>query len=66
MTRRVITVTPDTPVEEAARLIVQKKIGCLPVLEEERLMGIVTRDDLLAALVDLLRAWTNPPLLAVA
>ncbi len=66
MTREVITVTPDTPVEEAARLMVEKRIGCLPVMEKEQLVGIVTREDLLAALVDLWRVWNDPARLAAA
>lgn len=66
MTREVTTVTPDTPVEEAARTMVERKIGCLPVLEGEQLVGIVTREDLLAALLILLRVWTNPIRRAVA
>lgn len=62
MTKRVVTVTPDTPVEEAARLMVEKKIGGLPVLEGERLVGIITETDLLTALVDLLAIQTGPSL----
>src|SRR5581483_4126817 len=36
-----VTVTPRTAVEDAASLLVVKKIGCLPVVDEERLVGIV-------------------------
>lgn len=46
MTREVVTVYPDCPLEEAARLMVENKIGSLPVLEEERLVGIVTETDI--------------------
>jgi len=66
MTTEVISVTPDTPVEEAARIMVENKIGCLPVLKGDMLMGIVTRDDLLAALVDPVGAWSNPARLEAA
>ena len=45
-----ITVTPDASVSEAAELIVQKGIGCLPVVEDSRLVGIVTKTDLLRCL----------------
>jgi acetoin utilization protein AcuB len=54
MTERPTTVVPDAPVEDAASLLVVKKIGCLPVVEGERLVGIVTETDLLAVLVELL------------
>ena len=66
MTREVISVSPDTPVEEAARIMVEKRIGCLPVLEGKTLVGVITRDDLLAALVDIVGVWTNPAHLKVA
>jgi len=66
MITEVISVTPDTPVEEAARIMVEKRIGCLPVLKGETLVGIVTRDDLLAALVDSVGAWSTPGRLEAA
>jgi len=43
----VVTVTPDTSVDEAADLMLQKGIGCLPVLDGSQLVGIVTKTDLL-------------------
>lgn len=49
-----ITVAPDTRIEEAASLLVVKKIGCLPVVADGRPVGIVTETDLLAVLVELL------------
>jgi len=45
----VTTVQPSTPVIDAAKIIVEKNIGRLPVLEEEKLVGIVDREDLLNA-----------------
>jgi CBS domain-containing protein len=46
MTRDVRTVTPDTPLARAAELLVEHKIGCLPVLDaDDRLIGIVTESD---------------------
>lgn len=46
MTRDVVTVPPDCPLEHAAALMVQNKIGSLPVLEEGRVVGIVTETDI--------------------
>ncbi len=54
MTTPVITVPPDYPLEEAAQLMLKHKIGGLPVMEEEQLGGIITRDDILAQLVEAL------------
>lgn len=56
MTKKVITVGPDTPIEEAARLIIKYKIGGLPVVVDSILVGIITETDLLQQLVDLLEA----------
>jgi acetoin utilization protein AcuB len=41
-----ITVEPDTPVEEASRLMLEHKIGALPVVDDGVLVGIVTESDL--------------------
>ena len=41
------TISPDAPIKEAARLMVEKKIGCLPVVEGELLVGLVTETDVL-------------------
>ena len=46
----VITVTPETSVAEAADMMTQRGIGCLPVVEGEKLVGIVTKTDLLRCL----------------
>lgn len=53
------TIAPDAPVEEAASLLVVKKIGCLPVVADGTLVGIVTETDLLAVLVELLGLLTQ-------
>ena len=50
MTYPVITVAPDTSVGEAAALMLQKGIGCLPVVDGATLVGIVTKTDLLRCL----------------
>jgi acetoin utilization protein AcuB len=54
MVKRVITVTEDVTVEEAARIMIQRKIGSLPVLRQGTLVGIVTDIDLLDALSNLM------------
>jgi acetoin utilization protein AcuB len=56
MTRTVVTIGPTSPVEEAARLMLQDKIGALPVLDEGKLVGIVTETDVLGLFVDALGA----------
>jgi len=53
MSRPVQTTYPADPVEMATRLMLELKIGCLPVVEEFRLVGIVTSADLLDALLKL-------------
>ncbi len=55
MTPDPVTVTPDTPLEEAARIILERKIGGLPVVEAGRLVGIITETDLVRTLIELLR-----------
>lgn len=48
MTREVITVRPDTSIEEAAKLMVDNKVSGLPVVDEEgKIVGIVTEKDLM-------------------
>ncbi len=42
-----ITIAPDATVEEAAQVMADRKIGCLPVLEDDKLLGIVTETDVL-------------------
>jgi CBS domain-containing protein len=48
MTTEVITTGPDTPLADAARIMIEKKIGCLPVREGGRLVGILTEGDFVA------------------
>ena len=54
MTRQVIAIDPDAPIEQAALLMREHKIGGLPVVQEGRLVGIVTETDIFDAFVDLL------------
>ena len=49
---KLITINPDTLIEEAVQLMHDHKIGCLPVLEANKLYGIFTETDALAHLVD--------------
>ena len=48
-----ISIGPDATVQDAARLMMKHKIGCLPVLEDDRLVGIVTETDMLQVVVDM-------------
>jgi len=50
MTAAVVTVAPDTTVRKIANLMRGRTIGCVPVLDRERLVGIVTVSDLLSIL----------------
>lgn len=52
MSAPVISVRPDDDLEEAARLMLEDKVGSLPVVEEGRVVGIVTETDLLRRIVD--------------
>lgn len=52
MTREVITVTPETPIESAADLLLLHKVGALPVLDGTRLVGIISEADILHAFRD--------------
>lgn len=56
MTRDVVTIAKDTTVEEAARLMVDQDLSCLPVLEEGKLIGIVSKSDLFKILLELFGA----------
>ncbi len=55
MHRRVLSVAPDLPVADAARILLRNKFGCLPVVDEDgRLCGIVTEADFLRLTVRML------------
>ena len=53
MGAKLITTTPDTPVEAAALALLEGDIGCLPVLEGGVLVGIISDQDIFRALVDI-------------
>jgi acetoin utilization protein AcuB len=52
MNEPVVTVEPDATVQDAARLMVENKIGCLPVVSEGRLQGLLTETDVLRYVAD--------------
>jgi acetoin utilization protein AcuB len=56
MTRDVVTITKDTTVEEAARLMVDQDLSSLPVLEDGKLIGIISKSDLFKILLELIGA----------
>ncbi len=56
MVEDVITIEQDVPVEEAARVMADRRIGCLPVMGEGELVGIITDNDLFNAMLNLLGA----------
>ena len=47
MATNVVTTTPDAPLAEAAGLMRERRIGCLPVLEDGRLVGVLSESDFL-------------------
>jgi len=51
MTRNIITVSPDTPIVDAAEIMLEKKISGLPVVEGDTLVGILTESDIFRMLV---------------
>jgi acetoin utilization protein AcuB len=53
MTKNVVSVTPTTPIEEAARIMADNKIGGLPVTEGTELVGIITETDLFRLFLEL-------------
>jgi CBS domain-containing protein len=50
MTTQLVTVGPDAPIADAARAMVDRKIGCLPVVEDGKLVGILTESDFVQVL----------------
>ena len=56
MTRSVITIGPNTSAREGARLMLDHRIGALPVLDDGHLVGIVTETDIVRAFMHLTSA----------
>lgn len=55
MTKKVITTTPDTPIEDAANVMAAKKIGGLPVVDDDNhVVGVITETDIFKAFVEML------------
>jgi acetoin utilization protein AcuB len=54
MTRQVITVEEDCPLEEAARILIDHKIGSLPVMRGDQLVGVITESDIFLAMTEAL------------
>lgn len=51
MTREVITVSPDATIRDAARLMLKHEVGALPVMENGKLVGIITESDIFRVVV---------------
>ncbi len=56
MTKEVITVSPDAPLEDAARIMADNKVGGLPVMENGKLVGIITETDIFKVILEMLGA----------
>ncbi len=56
MKKDVVHVHPNTPIEEAAKIMADKKIGSLLVMEEEKLVGIITETDIFKVFINMLGA----------
>jgi acetoin utilization protein AcuB len=56
MVTSIITTTPETPIEQAAKLLYEHRIGCLPVMSGDELVGILTETDVLRSFVELFGA----------
>jgi len=62
MRREPVLGAPDMSLVDAAIIVRERRIGCLPIVDAGRLLGIVTRGDLLAALAHLRRTRAEPPM----
>jgi len=54
MAKKVLTVSPETPIDEAAKLIREHRLGGLPVVWEGKLVGIITETDIFTAFLEML------------
>jgi len=59
MTRKVLTVQADTPIAEAARLMADNKIGGVPVMKADKVVGMITETDLFKIFLELMGARTS-------
>ncbi|MFN8471563.1 MAG: CBS domain-containing protein [Anaerolineae bacterium] len=51
MTKDPVTVTPDTPIKDAARIMLDRKISGLPVVQDGHIVGIITESDIFEGLI---------------
>jgi acetoin utilization protein AcuB len=56
MSRTLLTTAPSTPIEDAARIMRERKVGALPVVYASRLEGIITESDICRALIEIVGA----------
>ena len=56
-TKDLYTITPDATIESAAQLMVENKVSCLPVVEDNVVVGILTETDMLVQLAELLGGY---------
>ena len=62
MVRNVVTVTPDTSVQQAARLLLKQRFNCLPVVDEQNVLcGVLTSGDFIKLIALAPRARSAPP-----
>jgi len=64
MSEALLTCAPTTPVDDAARMMLDTKTGCMLVVEDEALVGILTETDVMAWAIEVmakLRFETEPP-----
>jgi len=59
MVRKPYTAHPDMPLDEAAQIILEKRIGGLPVVVEDKLVGIITVADILSAFITMMGMFTQ-------
>ena len=66
MSRKVVTTTLDCPIEEAAKTLRNNRIGALPVLRDNRLVGIITESDIFEALISVTAAKSGGTRIMIA
>src|SRR3990172_3445888 len=62
MTEKVITLGPKDTIEQAARIMMRERIGSIPIVENRRLVGIITRSDVLGSFLGLIASAGGPAL----
>ncbi|MBS0416077.1 MAG: CBS domain-containing protein [Proteobacteria bacterium] len=59
MTESVLTTSSDVPIEDAATIMRDRKIGALPVMRQDRLIGLITESDIFRAFISILQGDSN-------